>query len=287
MRPNAAFVLLMLVAALVTPAAAEAQAWRTVAKTRRVGSEEFLDVRIEYAVGRFQLKRGSDQLLYRLNSRYDEDAFKLRSSYIESDGHGSLRIDIEGHREFDLGRLRDYNFEGGLLELDISGSTPVDLRMELGAVEARMDLGGLRLRRLHLQTGASETHIRFSEPNPDVAESCSFEAGAAAFRVQDLGNSGCRELEFKAGIGALELDFSGEWDHSARGEIKIGLGAVEIFIPSELGVRIERRTFLMSFDAPGFEKRDGAWYSRNWDTATYQLTLDVSGAFGSVEVTRI
>ncbi len=280
-----AFLLLAFTCGLTGPAAA--QNWKTVAKSRQLRGQDFLDVKINYAVGRFELNRGPDKLLYRLNSRYDEDAFRLTSSYLESESRGSLRIDIEGHDEVDLGNIKDYDLEAGNLSVSLTGSTPIALSMKFGAAEARLDLGGLRLQELILETGASDTHVTFSERNRLQPQHCTFKAGAAQFKVEDLGNSRCQRISVSGGVGSLSLDFSGDWDHDATGDINVGLGTIEITVPSELGVRVERNTFLMSFDAPGFEKQDGGvWLSRNWDTANHHLTLSVSGALGGIKIAR-
>jgi hypothetical protein len=267
---------------------ADGQTWRTEAKARQRRGQDFLAVKVTYAVGKFELRRAPDRLLYRLDSRYDEDKFILRSNYLESDRRGDLRIEIDDLDDVDFKDLKDYDYEGGNLTLDVSGAIPLVLDLEMGAVEADLDLGGLQLQRISLQTGASDTRVSFSEPNGEAAEFCTFKAGAASFRVEELGNSGCRRMSISGGVGALVLDFSGEWDYDATGDINVGLGTVEIRVPAELGVRIEKSTFLMSFDAPGFVKQNGGvWLSRNWDTAENRLTLSVSGVLGGVEIDRI
>ena len=55
----------------------------------------------------------------------------------------------------------------GQLDLTLSGQVPMDLELEFGAVQANLDLGGLRLRSLDLSTGASEAELRVSAPNPE------------------------------------------------------------------------------------------------------------------------
>lgn len=276
--------------ALVAATASQtaAQTWRTEAKARQRRGQEFLDVKVTYAVGQFELKRGPDRLLYRLDSRYDEEIFTLRSNYLESQSRGSLRVEIDDPGDVDIRHLKDYDYNGGNLTLDLSGAIPLALDLEMGAVEARLDLGGLQLQSISLQTGASDTRVSFSEPNRQAAEFCTFKAGAASFKVEELGNSGCRRMSVSGGVGTLTLDFSGDWTYDATGDINVGLGTVEIRVPAELGVRIEKSTFLMSFDAPGFVKQDGGvWLSRNWDTAENRLTLSVSGVLGGVEIDRI
>ena len=202
-------------------------------------------------------------------------------------GRGSLRSEIEGlDDEFDF--EDDYDYRGGSLSVELPSNTPMAVSVKLGAAEAKMDLGGLRLERLIYETGASDTHIRFSEPNPGVAEYCSFKVAAASFRVDDLGNSGCERITLSGGVGELELDFSGEWSHDATADINVGLGGIEIRVPDELGVRIEKSTFLMSFDAPGFEETEGGvWISSNWEEARHHLTITISGALGGITVARL
>ncbi len=265
-----------------------AQSWRSDGVTRRRQGEESLDVKIEYAVGRFELSpMTGGELLYRLSTRYDEEAFDLYSSYRQRHNRGRLRIDLEGREDFELNSLRDYDIEAGALELHLTDGVPVSLSIELGAVEADLELGGLRLTDIDVQIGASDARISFSEPNLEVAESCSFKVGAAVFEIESLGNSGCRDLEFAGGVGAMTLDFSGDWNHDARGEIKVGLGTVEIRVPAEIGVRLERETFLVSLEAPGFTKGDDVWVSRNWAEASHRLELKLSGALGTIRVDRI
>ena len=49
-------------------------------------------------------------------------------------------------------------------------------------------------------------------------------------------------------------------------------------------MRVQKRSFLASFSAPGFTKRDGALFSRNWSEAEHRLTLDVDAALGSIRI---
>lgn len=267
---------------------AEAQSWRTVSKARRIQKLDFLQVNIEYAVGTFRVEPAPDGMLYRFESRYDEEVFHLNSNYLESKGRGRLRIALGGEdEEFKLRGLRDYDREAGELELRLSRAVPLALNMQMGASEARLDLGGLRLREVVLETGASDTHVRFSEPNLEEAERCEFAAGAASLKIERLGNSNCREISIRGGVGAIDLDFSGEWRRDATADIKVGLGGIDLRIPADLGVRIEKDTFLMAFDAADLEKQDGGVYlSRNWESAARKLTIRIAGALGGVTVAR-
>ena len=283
MRTLSATVLLLAITALP----ASGQSWRTMAKARQLRGQERLEVNIEYAVGRLEVSKGPTAFLYRFESKYDEEVFELQSNYLESESRGVLRIDIAGENDIDIKRMRDYDDEAGVLKLALSPMIPVELNVEMGAAEAHLDLGGLRLSGLTLQTGASDTEIRFSQRNPEVADSCIFKAGAASVEIRQLGNSNCRRISVSGGVGAIDLDFSGDWNHDASADINVGLGGIDLRVPAELGVRIEKNTFLMAFDAPGFEKQArGVYLSRNWDTADRKLTINISGALGGITVAR-
>ncbi len=162
---------------------------------------------------------------------------------------------------------------------------PLDLTLQFGAGDADIDLGGMRLRKLDLATGASETKLRFSAPNPIVAEEVQLRAGASELTVSGLGNVRAEHLSFEGGVGSTTLDFSGAWNRSATATVQMGVGSVTLRLPRELGVRINRSgSFLSSFDAPGLVKREGGYFSSNWDSAAHRLTVDVNAAFGSIDI---
>ena len=64
----------------------------------------------------------------------------------------------------------------------------------------------------------------------------------------------------------------------------MGLGALELWIPGGLGVRLRKDGFLVSLDSEGLVKRGDAYYSRDWEDADRKVTIDLDAAFGSVNV---
>lgn len=265
---------------------AAGQEWRTLVQTRRLGAQAGFDVKLEYAAGRVEIGPAAEGLLYRLESKHDIRYFDLDSDYSETDREARLRVELEGADRFEIKQIAKKNLGAGSLRLGLSKAVPLSLALDIGAAEAQLDLGGLRLRRIRLETGASDTHVRFDAPNPEGAEQCSFRAGAASFRIEGLGNSGCREMVFEGGVGSLELEFSGDWNHDATARIDVGLGSLGIRIPHDLGVRIEKRAFLMALNAPDFVKEGDDLVSENWSSATHRLTLRINGALGTIRVIR-
>ena len=260
----------------VVPAGADAQEWRDMTAFRQRSDETRLDVHVRYGAGELLIRRGEPGELYRMNLRYDADIFDPVSHYEA----GELEVGVEG-RESGL-KLR--NAEAGELRLQLSPEVPLDLDLDFGAVEADLDLSGLRVSSLDVETGASGTEVRFGEPNPAACDRIDVTMGAAGFEARGLGNAGCRHLTLEGGVGEVTLDFGGEWSRDLDAEVTMALGSVTLVIPEDVGVRVEKETFLTDFDRSDFDERDGSYYSDSWAGATHRLTLRMKGAFGSVSV---
>ena len=66
--------------------------------------------------------------------------------------------------------------------IGLTTEVPLDLRVDTGASKATLDLGGLRLRSLDLQTGASETRVLL--PRAAGATTVTAQAGAASLTIE-------------------------------------------------------------------------------------------------------
>jgi uncharacterized protein DUF2154 len=276
-RPAAALAL----AALLAAGAAEAQTMRSVTSARQLSGERRLDVEVQYGAGHLRVEpaRAGSGLLYRLEMRYDQDHFQPLTTYERESGR--LRLGLEGRRRRggDMRVDREHR-----AEVTLSPQVAMDLELEFGAGEAEVELGGLALENLQLSTGASETTVRFSEPNRVAARRVAIEAGAAEIRVEKLGNARAERFEFEGGLGEAVLDFSGAWSRSATASVEMGIGSLTLRLPRGLGVRITKDSFLTSFDAPGMTKRGNAWYSRDYEDARHKLDLSIDAAIGSIEI---
>ena len=257
--------------------AAQAQNRRTVTMSRQVEDEQDLEVNVEYGAGRFSVGPAEAGVLYHMQMEFDEDVFRPLAEYQSR----TLRIGTESlGRRFRLGRDRG----AGEMELALSRDVAMDLNMDFGAVRADIDLGGIRLTRLEINTGASQTQIDVSEPNPETMSRASMDVGAAEFTVRNLGNLNTEVIEIDAGIGEIDLDFTGDWRQNARVSVDMGLGSLVLRFPRGLGVRLVKDTFLTSLDSEGLVKHGDAYYSLDYDDAEYQITVDVDAAFGSIRV---
>jgi hypothetical protein len=267
----------LVLAALLAPAAARGQpSWRDVTSSRLVSGESALAVEVKYGAGELRLRPAASGTLYWLQLRYDEDAFEPVTEY----QRGRLRLGLETtNRRVPVGDRSE-----GAMQLELARGLPMDLQLDFGAVRADLDLGGLSLTDLDLRTGASETQLSVSAPNPVRLRRAQMEVGAADFTARQLGNLNTANVSVSAGVGRVRLELTGDWRENATLEVKMGLGSLELVVPEGLGVRLVRETFLTSLDSEGLVKRGEAYYSPDWESAERRVTVDVNAAFGSIKV---
>jgi len=233
-------------------------------------------VEVKYGAGELRIRPAASGTLYRMQLRYDEDAFEPVFEY----QRGRIRLGLETtNRRLPVGDRSE-----GAMQLELARGLPMDLELDFGAVRADLDLGGLALTDLHLRTGASETQLSVSSPNPSRLRRAHMEVGAADFTARQLGNLNTADLSVSAGVGRVRLELTGDWRENATVEVQMGLGSLELVVPEGLGVRLVRETFLTSLDSEGLVKRGEAYYSPDWESAQRRVTVDVNAAFGSIKV---
>ena len=281
-RTLVAFVLLL---TAFPPSRLPAQSWRTITSARQLHGETDARVHVQYGAGRFRLSPGTQGELYRMELRYDEDKFIPLREYDVATGALNLGVRSRDGQGMHVS-LGDRRRDGPTpsLDIDLNPDIPLSLDMELGAVEADVELGGLALRSVSYRTGASETQLRFSRPNPIACDELVMEAGAAEFHADYLANANCARLSFRGGVGEVTLGFGGNWRRPLTADVNVGIGSLHLQLPREVGVAVRLNRFLASFDAAGFEKRGNMYYSANYNSARYRLTLNVNASLGGVDV---
>jgi hypothetical protein len=264
---------------LLAPAWVDAQDWRSVNSFRQLSGETRLDVELKYGAGKLVIEPGVAGELYRVGIRYDSEIYDPLTEYRA----GRLKVGVDGG-----GRsMRIRNQEAGDMKLALSPDVPLDVRLAFGAVEANIELGGLQVSALKVETGASDSQLRFSQPNPIPCNRLELSMGAAAFRAVGLANANCARIKAEGGVGDMNLDFSGEWRRDLAADVTMALGSVTLTVPEDVGVVVRRSTFLTGFSGSGFSRQGRDHVSDNWDQADRKLTVELQGAFGSVTVRRV
>jgi hypothetical protein len=155
---SARTVLVLLV--LAPPLAGQTMRSTTVSRQRHDIRD--LNARIEFAAGTLTLRPARSSALYTMNLQYDVDRYSPVSRFdpatnalvigVQNVGNAGLRVSSRRHLQ-----------QHAVVEL--SPEVKLSLDLSFGAVEAGVDLGGLQLTDARIRTAASQTSVRFSQPN--------------------------------------------------------------------------------------------------------------------------
>ena len=160
------------------------------------------------------------------------------------------------------------------------GSAPMDLVISAGAYEGTLELGGLALKSLEVQDGASNVDLSFSRPNPIEMSILRYATGASDVKVVGLANANFSTLKFSGGAGNYTLDFSGELQQDAVVTIDSGFGNLSLIIPEGVNAKVTVEGAAVNINHGSGWAQNGQSYTQKGDGFT--LTFIVNMAAGNL-----
>ena len=162
--------------------------------------------------------------------------------------------------------------------------TPLDLNLKAGAYEGDLELGGLALKSLTVQDGASHVDLSFLEPNQTEMSILRYETGASDVKLRGLANANFSTLTFSGGAGNYTLDFSGELQRDAIVAIESGLGNLSLIIPDKVDA-------VVTVEGTALNVNPGSGWTQNGQQYTQKgqgpvLTILVKMAAGNLVITH-
>jgi hypothetical protein len=275
-----AVVLIAVLAGAAVPA--RAQTWRTVDASRQARDSGAISVRVDYAVGTLDLKPATASVLYHVNTRYDADRTEPVARFDSATRVLSLGVHLRGMRLANVGGDND----AGSMHAELSGRVPMDLAIELGAVEADLQLGGLRLTDLSLRSGAADVTARFDQSNREQLRTMTLQVGAAQVKLLRVANSGVSRINAEVGAGALSIDLAGALSRDVDITATVAVGGLTLNVSPDVGVFVDEQTLLGGFRKEGFAKRGDGWYSANYDGATRHVRVHLHAFMGGLTLTQ-
>ena len=250
-------------------------------ETRPIGSTKELDVDLKFDVGQLEISKAQDENLIGLDLQYDRRLYDPSFSFNEGD-RASMRFDLNGRGGFNGGHSNENE-----LTLRLSDKVPIDLNLSAGVSESRLEMNGLKMRRVRLRGGVGKTEVTFDKPSGQVMESLDVESGVGELIIHGLGNTQVGRVDFKGGVGHAELDFTGDLGTTnTEARIKVGVGAIRLTVPRDADIEIEAEgSFLSNISAPSFE-RNGRIYTHRGDGGA-KIRIRVESGIGGVEVELI
>lgn len=254
--------------------------------------EKEVRISLESAFGNVFIERGtSDKILVADIEGRGSGGSSATISYRVENSIGYLSMepgewieesDIEGEKNWKVKGLKS-----GSWYLKFSDSLPLSFDISLGVGEGDFNLTGLSVKDFVLSTGASTVTVQFDEPNRSVIEHLKIESGVSKFSGFNLGNANFRSFSFSGGVGSYTLDFGGELRKEVNVNIEVGLGAVTLILPREVGARVlAEETWLsrVSVDRDFTQRSSGEYVSDNFGTADGRMQITIDAGLGSVKI---
>ena len=270
----------IMAAILFTPAFAQ----RFETETNTIDAEGAKRISVDCEFGAGSLTIGTEDMAdaAKLTVNYDPRRFDYDIDYRKRGDVG--RLDLESH----LRKHRDIDDSKNDWNLVLSTRYPTELDFEVGAAEAEIDLGGLRLTGISLEMGAAKGTIDFSKPNPERMREMTIEIGASSLDLLNLGNANFDYLDFSSGAASTTLDFRGGLHGDVDVSLDIGIGSADVILPKGMAVRVRGDDgFFSSIDFHGGDlerARRGVKETANFAEASDRLTIDLDVAMGSVDI---
>ena len=239
---------------------------------------------LSFGVGRLTIAPGSNADIAVID--IDRDISRVRETFDYETRGGTSYVTLESRPRKSVHNL---DSEHNRWEMTLSNRYPTEARFELGACEADIELGGIPLTELKVETGAAGTTLSFSEPNPKRMRELRVEAGAASVKLLNLGNARFDFMKFEGGAGAFDLDFRGQYEGECEVSVEVGVSSADIILPEGVAVRIETDEDNW-FSSVDIQKRklsrveDGVYESKDYEEAKDRILLRIEVGLGSVDV---
>ncbi len=235
---------------------------------------EVVDVTLEMGAGMLTLDDGASGLLegeIRYNVAEWEptvtntgDTLRISQSDPDDNNVGLPGDDVVNHWDLQL------------------GETPMNLAVRAGAYKGELALGGVPLRGLTINDGASDADVSFDSPNPEVMDKLVYETGASSVTLTGLANANFEEMEFNGGAGDYELDFSGDLQRDTTVRVVAGLSSLRISVPAGTHARVTVDGGLHDVDTQGSWSASGDTYETSGSGSL--LTIEVDMGAGSISL---
>ncbi|MGD9092240.1 MAG: toast rack family protein [Anaerolineales bacterium] len=233
------------------------------------------ELTIGFGAGELHLSPGADDALVSGAATYNVEDFKPQ---VTIDGRevrietGDLQID--GIPSFSDNYINKWDL--------MLGEAPMILRINAGAYNGHIELGGLALQSLRVGDGAADVSVNFSEANKIEMDTLRYDTGASSVKLTGLANANFDKMTFKGGAGDFTLDFSGELLRDATVTVDSGLSNVAIIVPKGVSAQVFVDSGLANIDIGGEWERSGSDYVQNGEGPTLTINVDIGA--GNLEL---
>lgn len=229
-------------------------------------------VKIEMGAGTLDISGGASDLIDG-SVKYNVETWKPEIS------RSSSRITISQNNTSNVG-VPDGDIQN---EWKLQfGDDPIDLTVNAGAYEGKLDLSGLSITNLEISDGASKATVKFDSLNPVEMDQLSYKTGASDVELLGLGNANTKAIYFDSGVGSYTLDFNGDVQNDIFVRVQSGMSDMTIIIPDNVRAKVELSNGLSNIDATGTWTISGSSYECGSSGPLITINLDM--AIGNLQL---
>lgn len=276
-------------------------------KVADIEKEKRLETNFDVKYGVIYINPTGSDRLFGFYAKYNKDAFTPVLE-IERDGNSaSLAISAKGNKksnsnsddniqDFDLDEtakawkgIKEQGNSDLAIYLDLGKKVEHDLNINIGAGTGNIDLSGLKINNLEINSGAGKFYFQCNEPNPNLLREGKISTGVGDVRLDGLLNLNFKRLKIDGGVGKFSLNFNGKSEGNHSVDISTGVGSVVIRVPYNVGVRLNDDSgFFSNLRVPrDFRKRGDIYQSPNFQEAASTIEFNISSGMGSISFETI
>ena len=227
-----------------------------------------VELTLAFSAGDLEINPGAGSTLVSGTATFNLDEFKPE---VTVDGE---KVRIESG-DLELNGIP--NFSGDIKnEWDlVLGNTPMNLVINAGAYQGRLEMGELSLKSLEVNDGAADVQLEFSEPNQVEMDSFRYTTGASTVKLAGLSNANFTSMIIRSGAGEYTLDFSGDLRRDAVVTLESGISQVTIIVPKGTNAILLFNGGLTNIDYSGDWNKSGSQYLHTGSGPTITINVDM------------
>lgn len=119
--------------------------------------------------------------------------------------------------------------------------------------------------------------------NKDIPMDMNIDMGVGDAKV-NLQELNMKSLYVKTGVGKVSIDISGKYKNDVNVRIEGGIGKTTVYLPKDIGVKIEANKGIGSLKTNGFIKKDDEYVNDSYGKTQNNIIVDVKVGIGDLEI---
>ena len=191
-------------------------------------------LQLDLSMGDFYLVPVEADEPLEVEADYDKARFELIEEFVEGDNDTwTYSVKMRSKRTFLFG-----GNSRNRVEIRVPKGRPLSIVGDVKMGRADLDLGGLALQVVDLDTGMGEITLDVSAPTGTVAELFRVKGRMGQLTIDSLGNASPQEVDVRFRMGEARVDLDGEWLADGKVSMSCTMGECSARVPDDVFVDV-------------------------------------------------